>query len=102
MYLFLVLLTSYVHFFNNHSLVRIVLRILLVEIRSSTVLIVIVMYVIVQQRIVYRGEATARQHITTSIGRGNVIGPNKLEFVPPHNQRQSQGLLRPSLPRLVW
>ena len=85
----LILLTSYVHFFNTqHSLVRIVLLTLLVGIRSNSVIIAIVMYAIVQQRNAKCGVITVKQHITIPIGRENERGRNKLEFVRRHNQRQ--------------
>ena len=65
----------------TYSLVRIVSHILLVGIRRNSVVIVIVMYVIVQQKIVNRGETTARQHIAIPIGRAKERRRSKLEPV---------------------
>ena len=84
----LVLLTSYVHFLNTHSLVRIVSRTLLAEIRSNSVIIAIVTCVIVQQKTVKCGVITAKQHTAIPIGREKERRLNELEFVRRHNRRQ--------------
>ena len=75
-------------FFNtHHSLVRIVLNILLVEIRRYIAAIAIATCVIVQQKIARCGQAIARQHTTTPIGRAKERRLNRLEFARRQHYR---------------